>query len=110
MLFINVEDFFAQVSAIPRISREDEKALARQMAAGDEAARESLVRGYLFLAAAHVRRAPSRIQTLQTVYACVAAVEQGVDRFDFQQDGETFLHHLSWRLRQCVTRCIAEQL
>ena len=110
MLFISVEDFFTQASAIPRLSRDEEKDLAQRMAAGDQAAREALVRGYLPMAAGRIRWAPREIHTLRTVYACIAAVEKSVDRFNFQQDSEPFVHHLGWALRQCITRCIADQL
>lgn len=109
MLFISVEDFFAQVKALPSLTREGERDLAARMAAGDTAAREELVRGYLPMVAACLRRAPSSVQTLDTVYACIATLEQGVDRFRFEQTGETFAHHLSWRLRQCITRCVARR-
>ncbi|MBQ9859089.1 MAG: hypothetical protein IJO76_00220 [Clostridia bacterium] len=91
MLFVSVEDFLSQVKGIPPLSREEERELGR------------------LKAAAYVRRAPREIRTLHTVYACIAALEQGVERFNFLQDGETFTHHLSWRLRQCLTRCIAER-
>ncbi len=110
MLFVSVEDFFAQTSHIQRLSREQEKDLARNMAAGDETARETLVRSYLPMAASYVRRMPKEMQTLHAAYSCVAAVEKGVDSFNFLQDGETFVHHLSWRLRQCITRCIADRI
>lgn len=109
MLFISVEDFFTQVRDMPRLSREEEKLLAQRMAAGDRAAREALVRGYMYMAAAYVHRAPQDIRTLSTVYACIAALEKGVDKFNFLQDGETFSHHLSWRLRQCITRCLVDR-
>ena len=109
MIFLSVEDFLAQVREIPRLSREEEKQLARRMAEGDTAAREALVRGYLYMAAAHIHRAPESIKTLRTVYACVDAVQKGVDRFHFLQEGESFAHHLSWRLRQCITACIADR-
>ena len=109
MIYLSVEDFLNRVREIPRLSREEEKKLARRMADGDREARELLVRGYLHMAAAHVRRAPENIQTLRTVYACIGEVEKGVDSFHFQQDQEKFSHHLSWRLRQCITRCIAER-
>ena len=109
MLFVSVEDFLGQVKGIPPLSREDERVLGRQKAAGDDTARETLVRYYLPMVASHIRRAPQEIRTLHTVYACLAALEQGVERFNFLQDGETFAHHLSWRLRQCLTRCIAER-
>lgn len=109
MLFVSVEDFFSQVQKLPRLSREEEIVFAQQMASGDPLAREALIRGYLYMAAAYVRRAPENIRTLSTAYACVAAVKKGVDSFHFLQEGETFTHHLSWRLRQCITRCIAER-
>jgi len=109
MLFISVEDFFTQVRDMPRVSREEEIVFAQQMASGDPLARDALIRGYMYMAAAYVRRAPRDIRTLSTVYACVTALEKGVDSFNFLQDGETFVHHLSWRLRQCITRCIAHR-
>lgn len=109
MLFISVEDFFSQAKAISRLRREEEKTLARQMADGGQDARDRLIRGYLPLVATVVRRWPKNLQTLHTVYACIAALEKGVDTFNFLQDGETFAHHLSWRLRQCLTRAIADR-
>ncbi|MBR4016904.1 MAG: hypothetical protein IKK11_03730 [Oscillospiraceae bacterium] len=109
MLFVSLEDFFAQASGIQRISREQEKDLALCMAAGDETARETLIRSYLPMAANYVRRLPKEMQTLSAAYTCLAAVEKGVDTFNFLQDSETFIHHLSWRLRQAITRCIADR-
>lgn len=109
MLFISVEDFLTQASAVRRLSRAEEQALAKRMADGDAAARQTLVRNGLPLVAAFVRRAPREIRTLHTVYACIAEVEKGVDRFPFLQEGETFAHHMGWRLRQCITRCLAER-
>lgn len=109
MLFISVEEFFAQAGAVPRLSREEEICLAKKMAEGDQTARETLVRSYFSVVAGVLRRGPEEIRTLRTVYDCIAELEKGVDTFHFQQDGETFLHHLSWRLRQCITRAIANR-
>lgn len=109
MLFVTVEDFLTQVSAIVPLTRDEETALERRMAEGDTDAREALVRGYLPLVAAFVRRAPAAVRTLDTVYAGIAALERAVDGFDFQQTGETFAHRLGWVLRQTVTRQIAER-
>lgn len=109
MLYISMEDFWAQADAIKPLSREQEKDLAQRMAAGDETARDALVRGYLPFVAAKIRRAPSKIHTLRAVYECIATLEKCVNRFNFQQDSEPFIHHLSWALRQCITRCIADQ-
>ncbi len=109
MIFVSVEDFLSKVKDIPRLTRVEEKALAHQKAEGDKQARETLRLSYLPFVAAFVRRAPREIQTLNTVYACIAALEKGVDSFNFLQDSETFAHHLGWRLRQCITRCLADR-
>ena len=109
MLFISAEDFISRASKLPRMTREEEKRCAQSILQGDTEARERLVQSYLPLVAAHVRRAPKSIQTLKTVYCCIVALEKGVDSFNFLQDGEPFSHHLSWSMRQCITRCIAER-
>ena len=109
MLFIDVEDFFNKVGALPPLNRDEEKSLAQRMASGDENARKALIESRLPLAASYVRRLPKEMQTLKAVYSLIEAVEKGVDSFNFLQESETFNHHLSWRLRQCITRLIAER-
>ena len=101
MLFISVEDFFAQAMNAPRLTRDEQKQLSLEMAQNDDA-RNQLIRSYLPFVAARIRRAPKSFQTLHTVYACLSALEKGVDSFNFQQDREPFIHHLSWRLRRCI--------
>lgn len=108
MLFISAEDFFNYATGLSFMTREEEKRCARNMAQGDTDARRKLVESYFPQVAAQVRKAPQELQTVKTVYCCIAALEKGVDGFDFLQDSETFSHHLSWRLRQCIVRCIAE--
>jgi DNA-directed RNA polymerase specialized sigma subunit len=108
MLFIRAEDFFDQASRIPRLTREEEKQLARQMGQ-DAAARQRLIQSYFPLVAGYIRRAPRQLHTLRTVYVCLASLEKGVDSFDFLQDSEPFSRHLCRRLRQCITRCLADR-
>lgn len=108
MLFISAEDFFAQAASMPRLTREEERRLAREMKQ-DPAAREQLIRSYYPMVAGYIQRHPKELHTLKTVYVCLDSLEKGVDSFNFLRDGERFSHHLSWRLRQCITRCIAEQ-
>ena len=107
MLFITVEDFFAQADKNSPLTREEERRLANEMAE-NTAAREQLIRGYLPMVAGFIRRAPQKLHTLKTVYACVDTLEKGIDSFDFMQESESFSHHLSWRLRQCLTKGLAE--
>lgn len=109
MLFISVEDFYQKASAVAKLSREEEKQLAKMAVVGDGQARSRLIEGYLPFLAGQIKRLPLDIQTLSTVYSAITALEKGVDSFNFDQDSETFIHHLSWRLRQCFTRCIAEK-
>lgn len=105
MLFISAEDFFEQAKNYTRLTREEEKRLAQQMKQ-DADARTQLIRSYYPFVAAKILHAPKNLQTLKTVYACLASLEQAVDSFDFLQDRQPFLHHLSWRMRQCITRCL----
>ena len=109
MFFISVEDFLIRAESIECLRKGEEKVLAQRMADGDASARDMLIKSHLRLVAAHVRRVPQRKRTLNTVYKCITEVEKGVDSFNFQQDGETFAHHLGWRLRQCIVRCLAEE-
>lgn len=109
MLFISAEDFFVQAKAMPRLTREEERLLAQAMPQ-DPDARERLICSYYPMVAGYIRRLPRKLHTLQTVYICLDSLEKGVDTFNFLQDSESFTHHLSWRLRQCITRCIAEQM
>ena len=108
MLFLTAEDFLHQVKAIPPLTRDEEWALAAAVADGDPVARTRLVRGYLPFVAAFVRRAPRTVRTLTTGYACIAALERAVDRFDFTREDKPFARYLGWALRQTVTRCIAD--
>lgn len=109
MLYLTADDFLEKVKAIPRISREEELDCARKMNEGDAAARQRLTDGYLPQVAAHIRRMPENLQSLELVMRCCRAVEKAVDGFRFEQEGETFTHRLSWWLRQETTRYIADR-
>jgi DNA-directed RNA polymerase sigma subunit (sigma70/sigma32) len=109
MLFVTIEDFYEKAASATKLSRDEEKTYAAQMQQGDLDARQAIINSYLPYVAACIKRAPERIQTIKTVYACLNSLEQGVDQFSFLQDHEPFHHHLSWRMRQCITRCIADR-
>lgn len=109
MLYLSAEDFLEKTKLLVPLRREEERALAEKMKAGDREAREALITGYLPHAAGHIRALPARYHTLELVVRCCRAVEKAVDSFDFFQDSETFSHRLSWALRQTVTRYIAER-
>ena len=109
MLFLSVENFFQEAQNSPRLSRDEEIQLALQMKNGDTEARQRIIHSHYPLVASYIRRMPKDLQTLKVLYRFLQSLEAGVDSFNFQQDGEAFLHHLSWRMRQCLTRCIADR-
>ena len=109
MLFVSVDDFFQKVRSTTRLSRANEKYLAMKMNEGDAEARQAILNSYLPMVASYIRRSPKELQTLETIYCCIHSLEKGVDSFNFLQDSETFTHHLSWRLRQCITRCLVDR-
>ena len=107
MIFISIEDFYEKVSSFSKMSRQEEKECALQMKEGSTAAREKLIQSYLPMVAAHIRRRPAYMQNLGFVLYCQQALEKAVDSFNFLQDSETFVHRLSWHLRQTDTKYIA---
>jgi len=109
MLFISVDDFLAKVNAAPRLTPEEEKSLAYCILDGDDSAQQTLLQSYIPLVASFVRRAPTEIRTLHTVYACIDAVKKGMEHFNFLQSNRPFAHYVNWHLRQCITRCIADR-
>ena len=109
MFFISVDDFFDKVSEISPLTKEEKTALGLQKDAGDQVAREKLLQGCFPTVASFVKRAPKEMQTLNTVYECISALEKTIDSFDFSQGSDRFAHRLCTRLRQCITKCIANR-
>lgn len=108
MIFISVQDFYEKVDACEVLSRQEEIECACKMKNGDVSARERLIKSYLPMVAAHIKRTSSHIQSLGLIFYCQQALEKAVDGFNFFQDGETFSHRLSWYLRQAVTKYIVD--
>ena len=79
MLFISIDDFFAQVEGLSPILRQEELACAERMKSGDEEARQRLIEGYLPMVASHIRHASPKMQKLGLVTECVFALEKAVD-------------------------------
>ncbi len=109
MFFLSIDDFFAKSKEAVRLSREEEIAYAVKMKAGDIEAREKIIYSYIPYVAAYIKRGPKDNQTLHTVYTCITCLEKCVDQFNFQQDNETFIHHLSLRLKSCTIKCFIDR-
>jgi len=109
MLFISTEDFFEKVSGFSRLTREDETRCAILMKEGNTDARNKIVESYLLIVASHIKRLSADMQTLEYIYMCISSLEKLIDKFDFQQDSETFIHRLSLMLNQTAVRYIASK-
>lgn len=107
MLFVTLVDFYEKAASCRKLSRQEETECAARMQNGDASARQQLIESYLPLVAARVKGAGASMESLSLALYCLQALESCVDRFNFQQDGEPFVHRLSWALRQAVTRYIA---
>ena len=110
MLFLSADDFFQKAKAFSRMEREEEINCARLMENGDLTARERLIQSYMPVVAAAVRKVSPAHQSLSLVVLCLEVLERTVDSFDFFQNSETFTHCLSNRLKQTVTRYIAQNV
>ena len=107
MIFISFDDFCEKVKRCKVLTREEEKECALRMKQGDLEAREQLIQSYLPMVASRIKRGPSHMKNLGMVLHCLQMLEKQVDKFNFQQDGETFTHRLSWGLRQAIASYIA---
>ena len=109
MLFYSAEEFFRIAEKQKTLTYAERLSLADAMKAGDAAAKEKLLCSYLPYLAGVIRRQPPQLQTLRLILRAWAMLEREAERFDFRQTGESFLHRLSWGMRQAVTREIAER-
>ena len=100
MIFVSLDDFYEKAAACRMLTREEELDCAARMRQGDEDARQQLIRSYLPVVAAHIRRAKPHMQGLTLVLYYVQALEKAVDHFDFSQSSETFTRRLSRYLWQ----------
>ena len=112
MLYTSAEDFYNKVATIKRLSREEEKELAKKMKDGDEDAKKKLMDSYLPVLAAYLTRYTHK-PSLNMIYRGIEVLEKSMSIYDFQFDSPSpnanFVHFLSDRVRQMITRYIADE-
>ncbi len=107
MYFVTIEDFYQKAYKYKILPREEEKSLSLNIQNNPEA-RQKIVNSYLPMIAKNIERLDNNYQNLELVYRCIQALGQCIDKFNFQQDSETFAHRFSWSLRQTITKYIAD--
>ena len=105
----NLAVYLGEIARIPRLSREDEQALAEKIRAGDERAKERLVEANLRLVVQIARRYMHRGLPLPDL------IEEGnigllraVEKFEPER-GLRFATYATWWIRQAVSRALANQ-
>ena len=109
MVYIDIQDFFHKAAACKRLSRQEEIDCAIRMKAGDSGARECMIQSYLPIIAGHIKRLPGNMQTLGCALYFQTELERAIDRFDFLQNSEPFIHRISWISRQAVTKYLTRK-
>ncbi len=106
---VNLSEYLREISRMPRLSQEEEQALARRVLAGDAGAEQRMIEANLRLAFAIARRYRNRGLPLPDL---IAEGNLGLLRAvrKFRPDKRTrFSTYASWWIRQAVVRALANQ-
>lgn len=109
--FDSVQMYLREIGQYPLLNGEQEKDLAKRIAAGDEEARSLLARSNLRLvvsiAKKYVNRSPD-LTLLDLIQEGNLGLFKAVDKFDFTK-GFKFSTYATWWIRQAITRALADQ-
>src|SRR5262245_61588218 len=101
--------YLGEISRIPLLTREQETELAKQVAAGDEAARKRLVESNLRLVVMLARRYQGRGLPLPDLFAeGNLGLIRAVEKFRWDR-GTRFSTYATWWIRQAIQRALANQ-
>ncbi|MBI2154363.1 MAG: sigma-70 family RNA polymerase sigma factor [Candidatus Rokubacteria bacterium] len=106
---VNLSDYLREISKIPRLTQEEEQALARRVQAGDREAENRMIEANLRLVFAIARRYRNRGLPLPDL---IAEGNLGLLRAvrKFRPDkGTRFSTYATWWIRQAVVRALANQ-
>ncbi len=105
----SVRMYFKDIGKVDLLTAEEEVALARRMAGGDEEARQRMVEANLRLVVSIARRYVGRGMALQDlIQEGNMGLMKAVEKFDYSK-GYKFSTYATWWIRQAITRAIADQ-
>ncbi len=105
----SVRMYFKDIGKVDLLTAEEEAALARRMAGGDEEARQRMVEANLRLVVSIARRYVGRGMALQDlIQEGNMGLMKAVEKFDYSK-GYKFSTYATWWIRQAITRAIADQ-
>ena len=90
------------------MTAEEEIDIAQRMEKGDEAAKQKLTEANLRLVVSIAKRYVGRGMLFLISFRRAIWADQAVDKFDYRK-GYKFSTYATWRIRQAITRAIADQ-
>ena len=103
-----VRMYLKEIGKIPLLTQEEEHALAKRMADGDEAARQKMVEANLRLVVSIAKRYVGRgLPLLDLVQEGNLGLIKAVGKFDYTK-GYKFSTYATWWIRQAISRAIAD--
>ncbi len=104
-----VRMYLKEIGTVPLLTSEEELALARRKAEGDEHAKERLIEANLRLVVSIAKRYTGRgMSFLDLVQEGNLGLIKGVEKFDYTK-GYKLSTYATWWIRQSVTRALADQ-
>ena len=104
-----VRMYLKEIGTVPLLSAEEEIALAKRKAEGDEHAKERLIEANLRLVVSIAKRYTGRgMSFLDLVQEGNLVLIKGVEKFDYTK-GYKLSTYATWWIRQSVTRALADQ-
>lgn len=104
-----VRMYLKEIGTVPLLTAEEEVALAKRKADGDEIAKERLIEANLRLVVSIAKRYTGRgMSFLDLVQEGNLGLIKGVEKFDYEK-GYKLSTYATWWIRQSVTRALADQ-
>lgn len=106
----SVKSYLKEIGGIPLLNWEEEKSLAARIEAGDEAAKEAMIKANLRLVVSVAKRyvRGSGMTFLDLVQEGNIGLIKAVEKFDYHR-GYKFSTYAMWWIKQAITRAIADQ-
>ena len=104
-----VRMYLKEIGKVPLLSPEEELALAKRMAEGDEEAKKRMTEANLRLVVSIAKRYVGRgMLFLDLIQEGNLGLIKAVEKFDYEK-GYKFSTYATWWIRQAITRAIADQ-
>ncbi len=106
-----VQMYLKEIGKTPLLTKQEERELAKRSAAGDEEARQKLIKANLRLVVSIAKRYANRtpnLSILDLIQEGNIGLNRAVEKFDYRK-GFKFSTYATWWIRQAITRALADQ-